>query len=209
MTQSTYWFISSVNLICMLVLTLLNILITRQTTKKINYLARLNSVELKQHEVMVQKFVAFLDAVDETKLRFPATMEDQILNDEAQREAIFSELRKYRSEAETAYYQLKLVSAYSQTDFKPIEEALEAIMGQYRAMHDKLFEGLIAMVQYYAYPPEHRPRVPQLLNESTNSLADYSKIYSAFSDGKASFVTQMQDYMEQEIRQIRKDLEFD
>lgn len=209
MTQSTFWVISSINFLCILGLTFANILVTRQTTKKINYLTRMNNVELKQHEKMIQQFSNFLAAIDETRISLPVTVEEVIMKDENQRENLFSELRKYRSDAEIAYYQLLLVAEYSRTDFTLIEAKIKDIFQQYRSMFDGLFRGMIQSIQYGNIKPEYRDSFSNLLLESTKYLAEHSRIRESFADQKDSLIESIREYMNEEIKQIRKDLDFD
>jgi len=209
MIQSTFWIISSINFLCILGLTVANILVTRQTTKKINYLTRINNVELKQHEKMIQQFSEFLAAIDETRISLPVTVEEVIMKDENQREILFSELRKCRSNAEVAYYQLLLVAEYSRTDFTLIEAKIKDIFQQYRLMYEGLLCGMIQSIQYKNIKPEYRDSFSNLLLESTKYLAEHSRIRESFADQKDSLIESIRKYMSEEIKQIWKDLDFD
>ena len=206
MDQSTFWVVSSVNFLCVIVVTITNIIVSRKTSLKINRLTHINGIEQKQHDKLILQLAEFLSVIDENRITLPVTKLDFMLENEVQKDATFSELRCNKSNAEIAYYKLLLLSQYSKTDFSIVENSINAIMSQYRLMYDNLMSGLVDHVHYYEMAPEQREYFSNMLRSSTNHLADYSEIRSSFVEQKDELIKTLRKFVYDEIQASRKTL---
>lgn len=204
MNQEIFWTISSINFLCIIILTFANIVVSRKTSLQIRYLTQLNSIDQKQHDKLIAQFAEFLSAIDENKITLPTTKLDSVVRNEAEREATLSELRNYSSKAEIAYYQLLLISQYSKTDFSFVEGQINAIMEQYRLMLHNLISGLIEHIQYFEVDPKYRSSFEFFMQNSANHLADHARIRESFGEQKACLMEIVRQFVDKEIEAISK-----
>lgn len=206
MNQEIFWTISSIHLLLTIILTLVNIVVSRKTSLQINRLTQLTSIEQKQHDKLIVQFAEFLDAIDENKITLPVTKLSLIVENDVQRDLTFSELRGYKSNVEISYYQLLLLSQYSKTDFSTVEYTVNTIMTSYRSMYENLISGLVNHIRYYEVPANQRMNVEHFGISSSNYLANYSELRTKFAKQKDLLIDAFREFMDNEIKSINSSI---
>ncbi len=202
MSQEIFWTVSSVHLLFTIILTVVNIVVSRKTSLQINRLTQLTSIEQKQHDKLIAQFAAFLDAIDENKITLPSTKLTLIVDDAEQRDLTLSKLISCKSNAEISYCQLLLLLQYSKTDSSTVEHTVNSIMASYRSMYEDLMSGLVDHIRYYGAPVKIRESIEELVQSSTYRLASYSHLRTDYVKQKDLLLVAFREFVDNEIKSI-------
>jgi len=126
MEQSTFWLVSSINFLLVIIMGIINLCVTRNTAIKLGK----SNEKYKNHEKLMETIVLFQNAVDKTKTIVLST---QTTREDAPKALV--DIKKNEENMQIAYKNLKIFLHYSLTDYTDVVLAAEGLVNKREIMY--------------------------------------------------------------------------
>jgi hypothetical protein len=194
-TQEFFSVVSAICLISSILLTAVNIFITRNTSLKVSRINQKLGVDFKLHKALMNQIAVFLATIDERKMR--------VLNSRANDQSVPSIIIKNQEEMNIAYNKLILISNYSNRDFGSVKHNLDSLMEKYNRVYELLGDSIYKMQLYNNYSEDRKENASGLIKQYVEIINEYNDL---LHDKKLynGFMYEINNFIRNEVKAIRE-----